>query len=290
VVPQGVITISLVTALLPGMTRAATAGRLSEIGSDLAGMLRSSAAMIILASVLFIALAPQITAIAYGHGMTTPTATWIIAQTLMAFAIGLPAFCAQYALARGFYAMGDARTPFWLTTVTTGVNAGLSCAAYLLLGPRWIIIGMAAAQSVACLTSVAITGWALGRKLRRPAPAAETHQQAPDATMQLTLRRGRPHSGLDGGSVVALHLSLAAACAPGALAAVWLGGRINDAMGYGLVSNTVGLAVGSLVVLLSLFALARPFGAGSAVAPLARKLRIPYPEPAAATGNGKHRR
>jgi putative peptidoglycan lipid II flippase len=291
VVPQGVITISLVTALLPGMTRAATAGRLSQIGSDLAGMLRSSAAMIITASVLFVALAPQITAIAYGHGRTTPAATWVIAQTLIAFAIGMPAFCAQYALARGFYAMGDARTPFWLTTVTTGANAGLACLAYALLGPRWIIIGMAGAQTVACLISVALTGWALGRRLRRPvAPAAGAPAAAPDATMQLGLRRGRPHSGLEGGSVVALHLSLAAACAPGALAAVWIGGRINDSLGNSLLSNTIGLAAGSLTVLLSLFALARPFGAGSSVAPLARKLRIPYPEPAAATGNGKHRR
>ncbi|WP_431680035.1 murein biosynthesis integral membrane protein MurJ [Kitasatospora sp. KL5] len=292
VVPQGVITISLVTALLPGMSRAATRGDLTKIGSDLAGMLRSSAAMIVTATVLFIALAPQIAAIAYEHGKVTPASSWVIAQALIAFAIGLPAFCAQYALARGFYAMGDAKTPFWLTVVSTTVNSGLSAVAYWLLDPRWIIIGMALAQSIACLVGVGITGWALSRRLRKPVPqaAAPAVPAGPDATMVLGLRRGKQRSGLDGGSVIALHLAITAACLPGAAAAVWIAGRITDAVGGGLVGNTVGLAAGSLAVLLSLFALARPFGAGAAVAPLARKLRIPYPEPAPATGNGKHRR
>ncbi|MFB7378729.1 lipid II flippase MurJ [Kitasatospora purpeofusca] len=57
-------------------------------------------------------------------------------EALTAFAISLPFFCAQYALTRGFYAMGDARTPFWLTVVTTDTNVGLYCAAYWLPGPR----------------------------------------------------------------------------------------------------------------------------------------------------------
>ncbi|MEV8096037.1 murein biosynthesis integral membrane protein MurJ [Kitasatospora sp. NPDC085879] len=292
VVPQGVITISLVTALLPGMSRAATRGELTKIGSDLAGMLRSSAAMIVTATVLFVALAPQIADIAYGHGKVTAADSWVIAQALIAFAIGLPAFCAQYALSRGFYAMGDAKTPFWLTVVSTSVNSGLSAMAYWLLGPRWIIIGMAGAQSIACLVGVGLTGWALGRRLRKPVPAAAvTAPAAPDATMVLGLRRGgKPRSGLDGGSVIALHLAVTAACLPGAAAAVWLAGRITDATGGGMLSSVVGLAAGSLAVLVSLFVLARPLGAGSAVAPFARKLRIPYPEPAAANGNGKHRR
>ncbi|MEW1911650.1 murein biosynthesis integral membrane protein MurJ [Kitasatospora sp. NPDC085895] len=293
VVPQGVITISLVTALLPGMSRAATRGELTKIGSDLAGMLRSSAAMIVTATVLFIALAPQIADIAYGHGKVTSADSWVIAQTLIAFAIGLPAFCAQYALSRGFYAMGDAKTPFWLTVVSTTVNSGLSAVAYWLLSPRWIIIGMAGAQSIACLVGVGLTGWALGRRLRKPVPSAvpASAPAGPDATMVLGLRRnGKPRSGLDGGSVVALHLAITAACLPGAAAAVWLSGRISDATGGGMLSSVVGLAAGSLAVLVSLFALARPLGAGAAVAPFARKLRIPYPEPAAATGNGKHRR
>jgi putative peptidoglycan lipid II flippase len=59
-------------------------------------------------------------------------------------------------------------------------------------------------------------------------------------------------------------------------------------LGGGTPGNLLGLCAGSLVVLLSLFLFARPLGAGAAVAPLARKLRIPYPAPA--VSGGKHRR
>lgn len=294
VVPQGVITISLVTALLPRMARSAAAGELTEIGSDISGMLRSSAAMIVPATVLFIALAPQICSAAYLYGGMTPAKVMVIAQTLIAFAVGLPAFCAQYALARGFYALGDARTPFWLTVVTTGTNAGLSCAAYWLLSPRWIIVGMAGAQTVACLLSIVITGSALGRRLRQ-APAAAPAPAGPDTTLALGLRRPALRSGLDGSRVVALHVAIAVACLPGAFAGHWIAATCSTALGGGPIGNMVGLMAGSLAVLLSLFLLARPLGAGTAVAPLARKLRIPYPAPAPAkaaksANGGKHRR
>ncbi|MFD0570598.1 hypothetical protein ACFQ0T_17005 [Kitasatospora gansuensis] len=68
------------------------------------------------------------------------------------------------------------------------------------------------------------------------------------------------------------------ACAPGALAAYWLTGRLDAALGGGVPAALAALAAGPLAVLVSVLLLARPLGAGAAVAPLARKLRIPYPE------------
>ncbi|MFI9270713.1 murein biosynthesis integral membrane protein MurJ [Kitasatospora sp. NPDC052896] len=296
VMPQGVITISLVTAILPRMARSATAGRLQEIGADISQVLKNSAGMIMTATVLFVALASQICNLAYLHGAATPGDTWVIAQLLIAFAIGLPAFCAQYALARGFYALGDARTPFWLTVVSSGTNAALSAVAYFALPPRWIVIGMAFAQSVACVVNVVITGRALGRRLRRgaPVPPEPAPTGSPEETMVLRtpvttppiVRTGR--SGLDGRRVFGLHLGLLLACLPGAFVGHWLAAQCNGLLGFGIPGNLVALGVGSVAVLASLFLLARVFGAGSAVAPLARKLRIPYPEPAVLAG--KHRR
>ena len=277
VVPQGVITISLVTAVLPRMSRAATKGNLQEIGADLAQVLKTSAGMIMAATLLFIALAPQIAGIAFEHGKVGPDGAWVIAQLLMVFAIGLPAFCAQYALARGFYALGDARTPFWLTVVSSATNAGLSCLAYWTLSPRWIVIGMAGAQTVACIVNVVITGRALSRRLCAVPPVPEA---APDQTMMLRSPYAAPlRSGLDGRRVFGLHLGLLLAGLPGALLGHWLAAAVGGALGGGLIGNVIGLGLGSVTVLASLFALARFFGAGSAVAPLARKLRIPYPNP-----------
>ncbi|WP_063750172.1 murein biosynthesis integral membrane protein MurJ [Kitasatospora cheerisanensis] len=306
VVPQGVITVSLVTALLPSMARSATAGDYRKIGEDLSAVLRSSAAMVVTAAVLFFALGSQIAMAAYGYGSGTTVHddAMVVGQLLMAFAVGLPAFCAQYGLARGFYAMGDARTPFWLTLVSTGTNAALCWVAYQVLPLQDKVIGMAVAHTAAATLSVVVTGVALGRRLAKGAPpaAAPAAEPEPDldstmvlrtdafapganATVDLGVRRGRRGSGLEGFRLVTLHVGLVLACLPGALAAHWLAGRF----GAGLFGSLLGLAAGALAVLLSLFVLARPLGVGASVAPFARKLRIPYPAPAPAAG-GKHRR
>ncbi|GAA1275063.1 murein biosynthesis integral membrane protein MurJ [Kitasatospora nipponensis] len=286
VVPQGVITISLVTAILPQMSRAATEGNLPKIGADLSQVLRNSATMIIPATVLFIAYAGQITHLAYGYGDHPGVGLAVISEALLAFAVGIPFFCAQYALARGFYAMGDARTPFWLTVIISGTNVLLSYLAYLVLSPRWIVVGMAAAQSVACVLSVVITGSALARRLRS-LPAApedpENRARVLRAALSAPLR-----SGLDGRRVFGLHLGLLLACLPGALLGHFLADAVGGLLGGGFFGNLVGLGFGSVLVLASLFVLARPFGAGEAVAPLARKLRLPYPAPD--PNAGKHRR
>ncbi|MFJ5923028.1 murein biosynthesis integral membrane protein MurJ [Kitasatospora sp. NPDC092948] len=306
VVPQGVITVSLVTALLPSMARSATAGDYRKIGEDLSAVLRSSAAMVVTAAVLFFALGSQIAMAAYGYGTgkTVHDDAMVVGQLLMAFAIGLPAFCAQYGLARGFYAMGDARTPFWLTLVSTGTNAALCWVAYEVLPLQNKVIGMAVAHTAAATLSVVVTGVALGRRLAKGAPPAAVPAPEPstdldstmvlrtdafapgaNATVDLGVRRGRRGSGLEGFRLVTLHLGLIVACLPGAFAARWLAGQF----GAGLFASMAGLAAGALAVLVSLFVLARPLGVGASVAPFARKLRIPYPTPTPA-GGGKHRR
>ncbi|MFJ8044517.1 murein biosynthesis integral membrane protein MurJ [Kitasatospora sp. NPDC096147] len=317
VVPQGIITVSLVTAILPNMSRSVTAGRFAEVGRELSQTLRSSAGMIVPAAAVFLALATPIARLAYGHGNVKAEDVEVIAQVLMAFAIGLPAFCAQYALARGFYAMSDARTPFWLTTAISGGNVALSGLAFLVLPGRWIIVGMAGAHTLAVLFGVALTGRALGRRLRREgttAPAGHAAPPAradlpPDATLVLGTglglgsggaRRAPAGSGLDGVKLVVLHLALAAACAPGGLAAYWLTGAVSDLVPNEVIAALLSLGAGSVLILASVLLLARPLGAGPAVAPLARKLRIPYPTPAPTPapapaadpgpGNGKHRR
>ncbi|WP_327064466.1 murein biosynthesis integral membrane protein MurJ [Kitasatospora sp. NBC_01302] len=293
VVPQGVITVSLVTALLPRMSRSATEGNLTGIGEDLAGVLRTSAAMIVPATVLFAAFAGQISGLAYGYGAAARNGTGltVISETLLAFAIGIPFLCAQYALARGFYAMGDARTPFWLTVVSSGTNVLLSYLAYLLLGPRWIVVGMASAQTVAGVISMVITGQALARRLRS-LPAAPDDPEARTRVLRAALSAPM-RSGLDGRRVYGLHLGLLLACLPGALVGHFVAGRIGGMFGTAstvnmFLGNAIGLAVGSLCVLLSLFVLAKPAGAASAVAPLARKLRLPYPQ--APKPGGRRRR
>ncbi|MCZ4121425.1 murein biosynthesis integral membrane protein MurJ [Streptomyces sp. H39-S7] len=245
VVPQGIITVSLVTALLPRMSRAATDGDHARIGADLSYGLRGSAAAIVPAVLAFLALGPQITGVVFQHGRTTDADAQAIAWILMAFALGLPAFAGQYLLARGFYALGDTRTPFFLNVVIAAVNAGLALASYTLLPARWAVAGMAGGYAIACCAGLACTTWVLRRRLKwRPA-------------------------------VLGMHVRLAVACLPGAAAAYGIAQGSGRLLGTGFAGDAAGLLFGGAALVCSVLALSGPLRlteVQSLAAPVLRRL------------------
>ncbi|MEU0170558.1 murein biosynthesis integral membrane protein MurJ [Streptomyces iakyrus] len=236
VVPQGIITVSLVTALLPRMSRASADGDHDRVGEDLSRGLRTAAAAIVPAAIAFLVLAPQLTGVAYQYAQVTDEDTQAIAWVLMAFAPGLLAFSAQYVLSRGFYALGDTRTVFFLTLVIASANAGLSATVYALLPARWAVAGMAGAYAIACTAGLVCTAYVLNRKLRRAGA-----------------RRG-----FDTAHVTLTHLKLAAACLPGAAAAYVVSGWSTTRLGNGPAGDLTGLLLGGTAIAVSLVALARP--------------------------------
>ncbi|MFD9406929.1 murein biosynthesis integral membrane protein MurJ [Streptomyces sp. NPDC059989] len=229
-VPQGIITVSLVTALMPRMSSAAADGDLAAVRRDVSYALRSSAALVVPAAALFAALAPWVIGAVFGYGRTGAADVEVMAGMLVAFAPGLIAYSAQYVLSRGFYALSDTRTPFFLNLVIAASNAALSAAAYFLLPPRWAVTGMAAASSVAFLAGAAVTAYTLARRL---GPRAGTR----------TERRA---------TAVRTHLRVLAACVPAA-AAGYAAARFADRFG-----DFAAVGAGTAVLLLVVVLLAGP--------------------------------
>lgn len=228
VVPQGIVTVSLVTALLPRMSRAAADGDHAAIGADLSRGLTVSGTAIVPAVLAFLALGPQITGVVFQHGATSGADADSIAWMLAAFAPGLPAFAGQYLLARGFYALSDTRTPFFLNVLIATVNASLAVACYVLLPARWAVTGMAGGYAVACTAGFVCTAALLRRRLG-----------------------WRPR-------VLGHHLRLTAAFAPGAVLALGVARQCTDRLGDGLPGHLTALSLGLLALLLPALALARP--------------------------------
>ncbi|MEU5164179.1 murein biosynthesis integral membrane protein MurJ [Streptomyces sp. NPDC020875] len=169
-VPHGIITVSLVTALLPRMSRAAADGDRAAVRRDVSYALRTTASFIVPAACALFALAQPIMTVVYGYGRTDPDDVALMAGILMAFAPGLIAFSGQYVLSRAFYALSDTRTPFLLNLVVVAVNAGLAVVAYLLLPARWAVTGMAGAYSAGLVVGWVVTALVLRRRL---APSAD---------------------------------------------------------------------------------------------------------------------
>ncbi|MFC8239839.1 murein biosynthesis integral membrane protein MurJ [Streptomyces chartreusis] len=165
VVPHGIITVSVVTALMPRMSAAAADGDTAAVRRDVSHALRACASAVVPAACALFALAQPVMALAFGYGRTSAADTAAMAGILMAFAPGLIALSGQYVLSRAFYALSDTRTPFLLNLVIVTLNAGLSLAAAHLLPARWAVTGMAAAYSLALCAGWALTGRVLSRRL-----------------------------------------------------------------------------------------------------------------------------
>ncbi|MFF9502138.1 murein biosynthesis integral membrane protein MurJ [Streptomyces sp. NPDC014656] len=167
-VPHGIVTVSLVTALMPRMSGAAADGDLAAVRRDVGYAQRTTAAAVVPAACALFALAAPLMTVVFGYGATDAADVRAMAWTLMALAPGLVALSGQYVCTRAFYALRDTRTPFLLNLVIAGLNALLSLAAYHWLPTRWAVTGMAAGYSLALWA-----GWALtAHVLRRRLPAA----------------------------------------------------------------------------------------------------------------------
>ena len=110
--PHSVITVSIVTALLPALSRVAQSGRTRQVGSDVSGAMRLVAALIIpIASILMVA-SPGIARLLFGYGAATTEQATLTGTITSVFMLGLLPFTLFYVLFRGFYAVEDTRTPF----------------------------------------------------------------------------------------------------------------------------------------------------------------------------------
>lgn len=212
VVPHGIITVSVVTALMPRMSASATDGDTAAVRRDVSHALRVSASAVIPAACALFALAQPVMALVFGHGRTSADDTAAMAGILMAFAPGLVALSGQYVLSRAFYALSDTRTPFLLNLVIVALNAGLSLAAAHLLPARWAVTGMAAAYSLALCAGWALTGRVLSRRLAVERPLRSS---AAGAHARLLLA-AVPATALG-------HLAVRAAAPAGSLAAATAG-------------------------------------------------------------------
>ncbi|MFF8828901.1 murein biosynthesis integral membrane protein MurJ [Streptomyces sp. NPDC015131] len=163
--PQSIVTVSLVTALLPRMSRAVAEGRVGDLRDDLSRVLRISGVVIVPAAFLFLALGPQISALLFAHGAADAESARPLGQMLQAFGLGLIPFSAQYLLLRGFYAFEDTRTPFFMAAWIAAVNIALATACHLLLPARWAVVGMAGSCTLSYVAGLALTAALLRRRL-----------------------------------------------------------------------------------------------------------------------------
>jgi putative peptidoglycan lipid II flippase len=165
--PYAVVAISIITAILPKMTRSAAEGRFDQLAADLREGVRLSLSLMLPAVALLFGAASEIAFVLFAHRHTNAAGAEVIAQVLRVFAIALTPFTVLQLLQRGFYALADTRTPALIAIFSTATGALSSVILAAMLDTQHVVMGIAAAQgiswTVGCVVSIVLLRKRLGR-------------------------------------------------------------------------------------------------------------------------------
>jgi putative peptidoglycan lipid II flippase len=147
IVPYGVLGNSVLTALMPRISRGAADGKIDEVVADLSLGTRMSALLLLPISALLTVAGAQIAIVLFSYGHSDLAQADRLGHTLAASAFGLLPYAVVLLQLRVFYALGDARTPTVIMALMVAGKIGLSLLAPVVLSAQQVVIGLAAANS-----------------------------------------------------------------------------------------------------------------------------------------------
>ncbi|ELS54686.1 murein biosynthesis integral membrane protein MurJ [Streptomyces viridochromogenes] len=226
--PQAIITVSLMAALLPRISRSAAEEDAGAVRDDISQGLRTTAVAIVPVAFGFLALGIPMCTLMFGSSGTSEATN--MGFMLMAFGLGLIPYSVQYVVLRAFYAYEDTRTPFYNTVIVAACNAGLSALCFFVLPARWAVAGMAASYGVAYAIGVGVAWRRLRKKLG---------------------------GDLDGTRVLRTYARLGIASVPAALLSGAACYGVSKTLGQGVLGSFAALLAGGAVLLVVFFVAAR---------------------------------
>ncbi|WP_300012739.1 murein biosynthesis integral membrane protein MurJ [Pseudonocardia sp.] len=164
-VPYGILGVSLLTALMPRMSRAAAEGRPDDVVSDLSLGARLSAVFLIPISALITVFGTPVALALFGLRSGNIEGAQVIGTALTVSAFGLLPYAITMLQLRVFYAMSDSRTPTLLQTATIGFQIPVFLALGALLPPESVVLGLAAANGVSYVFAAVLGQIVLRRRL-----------------------------------------------------------------------------------------------------------------------------
>jgi putative peptidoglycan lipid II flippase len=242
--PYGILVVSLLTALMPRLSRSAARGQAQAVIDDLSLGARLSAVALVPITAGLIVLGPVLSVVLFAYGETSIAGARLIGTALAISAFGLFPFALVMLQLRVFYAMRDGRTPTLINVfmVTTKVVIVLVCASTL-HGEAHIAEALTGATSASYVVGAVVGHLTLSRRLGR----------------------------LGFARVARTVVQIGTASAVGAAAALAIVVGVEHALGRGHAGSAAGLILGGAVGL-------------AVMAGAAWRLRIPEVQEIAALG------
>ena len=226
--PHAIVAVSVISALLPQMSRHAADGDTNSVARDLARGTRLASVVLVPAALFFLVLHGPVAELLFGYGQSradAPAIGWVLAW----FAIGLVPFSAFQLQLRAFYAMADTKTPALINIAVNAANIAADVVLFAVLPEEQRIYGLAAGYALSYLV-----GWIV-------------------ATNVLRRRLG----GLGTATTVRTLVRLTVAGTCGALGAAGLHALIRPTLGSGTAGSLTSVVLGALVAAAVTLALAK---------------------------------
>lgn len=163
--PHSIITVSVITALLPRLSRQAHDKDLAAFGGELSASLRLVTALIVPSAVFLLAAGPWIGALLYGYGASSVEQGAALGAVASMFAIGLPAFSLFYVLLRSYYAQENTKTPFMINLGFNALHIIIGFTLFSLLPEGLQVAGLALGYSVSYVITCALTWHRVGKRV-----------------------------------------------------------------------------------------------------------------------------
>ena len=153
--PYSIVTISIITAILPHISKLALDGKPEEVKSQLIRAIRLVGVITIPSAVAFLLFGPLITEVIF-MGIPIGDARYI-GYVLSALSFGLVAFSINLILIRGFNAFEDTKTQVLSILIINIVSVGLSYFFLYFLENQWVTVGLGVAFSISYLVGLWVT-------------------------------------------------------------------------------------------------------------------------------------
>ena len=153
--PYSIVTISIVTALLPHLSKLAIARDITEVRHQLIRAIRMCGVVTVPSSVALFLFGPLITEVLF-FGTSLDNARYI-GYVLSAMGVGLVAFSIHLILIRGFNAFEDTKTQVISILVINVISVLLSYFFLAVLNSNYVTIGLGLAFSVSYLIGFFVT-------------------------------------------------------------------------------------------------------------------------------------
>jgi len=153
--PYSIVTISIITAILPHISKLALDGKREEVKAQLVRAIRLVGVITVPSAVAFLLFGPLITQSIF-IGISDDDSRYI-GYVLSALSFGLVAFSINLILIRGFNAFEDTKTQVVSILVINIFSVAMSYFFLVFLKTQWVTIGLGVAFSVSYLIGLFVT-------------------------------------------------------------------------------------------------------------------------------------